>query len=358
MKQTLLYNNQSILKAEFGDFRGWKIPIRFQSLDKEDFILRNKVGLLDLSFLGIIELRGKDRSRFLHGMVTNDIKSLSVGQGCYALMLNPQGKILSDMKVLSLKETLLLILEPDLTEKTLSLLKKYIISEQVEAINLSSDLAVLSVQGPHSKQVINLLNTTREPPSSPFENFHVELEGLKLHCARINRTIYGGYDLIITRKRLSYLWNALLENKSLDLQPVGIEALNVHRLEMGIPWYGIDMDENRIPAEIGLDEAISYTKGCYIGQEIVARSTYIGKVNRKLIGLLFSTKTPAKKGDKIFINDQEVGWITSSLYSPRFNHAIALAYIRQKGWIPGTKVKVKTQLTLEEAIVTKHTFPE
>ena len=357
MKQTSLYKIQSTLKAKFGNFQGWKVPLCFFSLEKEDLILRNKVGLLDLSYLGIIELRGKDRSRFLHGMVTNDIKNLQVGRGCYALMLNPQGKILSDMRVLCLEETLLLILEPDLIEKTLSLLRKYIISEQVEATNLSSDLGVLSVQGPYAKKVVHLLNTKSDPPTSPFENFCLSYEGIRIHCARINRTIHGGYDLIINNERLGYVWNTLLENGSkLGLQPVGLEALDVQRLEIGTPSYGIDMDENRIPLEVDIDEAISYTKGCYIGQEVVARATYLGNVNRKLIGLLFSTKMPAEKGDKVFIADKEVGWISSSLYSPNLKRAIAFAYIRKEGWSPGTKVEVSSQSDLKEAIVTKRTF--
>lgn len=359
MKQTSLYKIQSTLKAEFGNFQGWEVPFRFFSLEKEDLILKNKVGLLDLSYLSIIELKGKDRSRFLHGMVTNDIKNLEVGQGCYALMLNPQGKILSDMRVLCLEEALLLILEPALIEKTLPLLRKYIISEEVEATNLSSDLGALSVQGPNAKKVLHLLNAKNDPPTSPFENFVFSYEGIKIHCARINRTTYGGYDLIINHDDFCYVWNTLLENGSkFGLQPVGLEALDVQRLEMGTPLYGIDMDENRIPLEVDIGEAISYTKGCYIGQEIVARATYLGNVNRKLIGLLFATKIPAQKGDKVFIADKEVGWISSSLYSPHLKRAIAFAYIRKEGWTPGTKVEVSTQSDLQEAIVTKRTFLE
>ena len=345
------------MKAEFGNFQGWKVPLRFFSLEKEDLILKNKVGLLDLSYLGIIQLRGKDRSRFLHGMVTNDIKNLEVGQGCYALMLNPQGKILSDMRVLCLEEALLLILEPNLIEKILPLLRKYIISEQVEATDLSSEMGTLSIQGPNAKKVIHSLNNKSDLPISPLENFYFSYKEIKIHCARINRTIYGGYDLIINHKDFGYIWNTLLENGSkFGLQPVGLEALDLQRLEIGTPLYGIDMDENRIPLEVDIGEAISYTKGCYIGQEVVARATYLGSVNRKLIGLLFSTKIPAQKGDKVFIADKEVGWISSSLYSPNLKRAIAFAFIRKEGWNPGTKVKVSTQSEMQEAIATKRTF--
>jgi len=129
---------------------------------------------------------------------------------------------------------------------------------------------------------------------------------------------------------------------------VGFESFNVHRIEAGIPWFGLDMDENTLPIEAGLEKsAISFNKGCYIGQESVARITYRGHVNRKLVGLSLSGNRPASNGDKISKDGQESGWVTSSAYSPRLKIAIALGYLRREVLEPGTVVLVGTG---EEAV--------
>lgn len=339
------------------EFRGWEIPNRFISLEEEYAALENDAGLLDLSAQGILELRGKDRSRFLHGMVTNDIRNLSPGQGCYALMLTPQGRILTDMRILCLEDSLMLVIDSDLIQKDLTLLRKYIISDQVEVIDRSADLAVLSLQGPKASEAVGSLCTEPVLPEAPFEHLPINLGGISARCARIRRTAAGGYDLILASDHLADLWNALLaKGGRLGLRPAGLEAWNAHRLEAGIAWYGFDMDEARIPLETGLEDAISFDKGCYIGQEVVARATYRGHVNRKLMGLVLSGNQPAEREDKVFRNGQEVGWVTGSAYSPRLQRAVALAYVRREVWRPGTVVRVESQSAPGNAEVTMLPF--
>ncbi len=357
LKRSPLFETHRCSGADFVEFRGREIPNCFSSPEEEYAALKSEAGLLDLSFQGIIELRGRDRSRFLHGMVTNDIQNLSPGQGCYALMLTPQGRILTDMRVLCLENSLMLVIDSDLVEKDLALLRKYIISDQVDVIDRSAELAMLSLQGPKAAAVIGLLCAEPVLPDAPFEHRPIELGDTSARCARIRRTAAGGYDLILASAHLGDLWNTLLQKgASLGLCPVGLGAWNVHRLEAGIAWYGFDMDESRIPLETGLEDAISFTKGCYIGQEVVARATYRGQVNRKLRGLLLSGRQPADRGDKIFQNGREVGWITGSAYSPRLQRAIALAYVRREVWDPRTTVRVERQGALSDAEVTTLPF--
>ena len=173
----------------------------------------------------------------------------------------------------------------------------------------------------------------------------------------MRRTASGGYDLIVPEPRSVDFWNLLLQaGESAGLQPAGLEAWNVHRMEAGIAWYGIDMDEARIPLEVGLEEAISYSKGCYVGQEVVARATYRGQVNRKLMGLLLSSGRPAHGGDKIYRDGQEVGWVTGGAYSPRLQRAIAVAYVRKESWEPGTTVGVESGGGRTDAEVTPFPF--
>ena len=356
-ERSVLFGTQRDSGADFVEFRGREVPKRFTSLDEEYAALGHEAGLLDLSVQGVVELRGRDRSRFLHGMVTNDIRSLSPGQGCYALMLTPQGRILTDMRVLCLEEALMLLVDADLVEKDLALLRRYIIADQVEVIDRSADLAVLSLQGPRAAEVIAGLFRGTSPPEAPFEHRLIQVGNLPVRCARVRRTASGGYDLIVPESRSVDLWNLLLQaGNPVGLRPVGLEAWNVRRLEAGIPWYGVDMDEARIPLETGLEEAISYSKGCYIGQEVVARATFRGHVNRKLTGLLLSSEEPARGGDKIFRKGQEVGWVTDSAYSPGLRRAIALAYVRKEAWDPGTSVGVDSAGGRTDAEVAQYPF--
>lgn len=356
-KRSILYETQRDSGADFVEFRGREVPNRFTSLDEEYTALGHEAGLLDLSVQCVVELRGRDRSRFLHGMVTNDIRSLSPGQGCYAFMLSPQGRILTDMRVLCLEEALRLVVDADLVEKDLALLRKYIIADQVEVIDRSADLAILSLQGPKAGEVIAGLCPGTSPPEGPFEHRLIQVGNLQAGCARVRRTASGGYDLIVPEPRSVDLWNLLLQaGKPAGLRPAGLEAWNVRRLEAGIPWYGVDMDEARIPPETGLEEAISYSKGCYIGQEVVARATFRGHVNRKLMGLLLSSREPARAGDRIFRNGREVGWVTDSAYSPGLRRTIALAYVRKEAWDPGTSVGVDSVGGRTDAEVTRYPF--
>lgn len=356
-KRSPLFETQRDSGADFVEFRGREVPNRFTAPDEEYAALGQEAGLLDLSVQGVAELRGRDRSRFLHGMVTNDIRNLSPGQGCYALMLTPRGRILTDMRVLCLEEALMLVVDADLMEKDLGLLRKYIIADQVEVIDRSADLAILSLQGPKAAEALAGLCPEQSLPEAPFEHRLIQLGNLTARCARMRRTASGGYDLMVSEAQSVDLWNLLLQaGEPAGLQPVGLEAWNVHRLEAGIAWYGIDMDEARIPLEVGLEEAISYDKGCYIGQEVVARATYRGQVNRKLMGVVLSSGEPAQGGDKIFRNGQEVGWVTGSAYSPRLRRAIALAYVRKEAWDPGAAVAVETGGVRTDAEVTQVPF--
>lgn len=356
-KRSSLFETQRDSGADFVEFRGREVPNRFTSLDEEYSALGDEAGLLDLSVQGVVELRGRDRSRFLHGMVTNDIGRLSPGQGCYALMLTPQGRILTDMRVFCLEESLMLVVDVDLVEKDLALLRRYIIADQVEVIDRSADLAILSLQGPKAAEVVAGLCGGASPPEAPFEHRRIQVGNLPARCARVRRTASGGYDLIVPESRSVDLWNHLLQaGKPAGLRPAGLEAWNVRRLEAGIAWYGLDMDEARIPLEVGLEEAISYDKGCYIGQEVVARATFRGQVNRKLMGLLLASGEPAQGGNKIFRNGREVGWVTGSAYSPGLGRAIALAYVRKEAWEPGASVAVEAAGGRTDAEVTPYPF--
>ncbi len=351
-----LHQTHQAAGASFTDFFGWEIPERFSSIEPEYETLCHSVGLLDWSCSVVLELRGDDRVRFLHGMVTNDIKSLWAGKGCRAASLTPQGRLVADLHVFCLEESLLLTAEASVRERLEPSLRKYIIGNRPALADRSGELALLSLQGPKAMELLETIQST--PLENAFEHCQLSVSGNPVRVCRINRTPAGGFDLLVPRENLLQTWQFILEQgRPLGIQPVGFASFNILRIEAGIPLFGFDMEENTLPIEAGLEQnAISFNKGCYIGQESVARITYRGHVNRKLSGLLLAGDRAAAKGDKVFKGEQEVGWITSSAVSPRLRRAIALGYLRREVSEPGARVLIHCGTGTIEAEVTALPF--
>ncbi|HET6962771.1 MAG TPA: aminomethyltransferase family protein [Terriglobia bacterium] len=355
-----LHDTHEAAGASFMDLFGWQVVRTFSSADSEYWALQESAAFIDLSFSGIFELKGDDRTRFLHGMVTNDIKSLIPGGGCHAAFLSPQGRMTADLHVFCAEDSLILTTEPAVREKFGPALRKYIIGDRSLLIDRSEELAVLSLQGPKSTEFLASLLSHPLPQKLPYDHSESVLAGVKVRICRVERTRAGGYDLIVERQNLGLVWHLILEKGNNEgVQPVGFESFNAHRIEAGIPWYGLDIEENTLPIEAGLEkDAISFNKGCYIGQESVARITYRGHVNRKLAGLSLSGSQPVSKGDKISKDGQEVGWVTSSAYSPNLKIAIALGYLRREVLEPGTTVFIESGDGGVHAKVTVLPFPQ
>jgi folate-binding protein YgfZ len=359
-KKLPLHDIHEAAGASFMDLFGWQIVQKFSSADSEYWALQKSAGLVDLSCSGVFELRGDDRTRFLHGMVTNDIKSLTPGGGCHAAFLSPQGRMTADLHVFCAEDSLILTTEPAAREKLGPALRKYIIGDRSLLEDRSEELALLSLQGPKANALVTKILSEPLSLERPYDHFEATLAGAKARICRVHRTSAGGCDFIVERQSLPLVWDLILANgKNDEVQPVGFESFNVHRIEAGIPWYGLDIEENTLPIEAGLEkDAISFNKGCYIGQESVARITYRGHVNRKLVGLCLSGIQPASKGDKVSKDGQEVGWVTSSGYSPNFKRAIALGYLRREVLEPRTTVLVESGAEGVAAEVTLLPFPQ
>jgi glycine cleavage system T protein len=355
-RRTPLYEIHRQQGARFADYSGWELPNQFQSLNQDYDVLRSHGALLDLSSSGILEVTGKDRARFLHGVLTNDINSLQSGQGCYAALLTPQGRIVADVQLYCLRESLLLTTDTVLKEKLPACLRKYLIGNQAEVLDRSDLLGLISVQGLRAPGFLEGLGLI-PLPTKDFQHLEGKLLGAEVRVCRMKRTAYEGFDLLVPRESLVEFWRFLTEQgKSLGILPVGMEALNVHRIEAGIPQYGKDMDESNILVEAGLQSAVSFTKGCYIGQEIVARATFVGQVNRRLTGLVVSGDFCPAARSRIFLEEKEVGWITSSTFSPELKTCIALGYLRREAMEPNTEVLVKESDQIMKCTVTPLPF--
>jgi glycine cleavage system T protein len=339
------------------DDRGVELPERFSNLSAEYQAVREKAGLIDLGFRTQLRMTGEDRISFLQGMISNDVKALRPGDGCAATLLTEQGRIVADLRIYALENCFLLDTDVRIKEKVIETLSRFLIADDVEIEDLSEIQTTLAIQGPLATQVLSATGAV-SLPSKEYQHAQVTLADVSVRVVRVSDTGEEGYEFFVPCSQADSVWKALLQDGApLGLQPVGLTALHTLRVETGIPWYGVDMDEARVVLEVGLDHAISFKKGCYLGQEVVERASARGHVNRKLCGLIVHGDENPMSGDKLLLDAREVGWITSVAHSPRFLQPIALGYVRREYLTPGTKLHIDRQGTPMIAEVTTLPFP-
>lgn len=349
-KRSPLFDTEMAAGAQFRIYHDWELPEIFRDALAEHLAVRHAAGIIDASDRGRIELTGAERAAFLNNLLTNDIKALQPGAGVYAALLTPQGKLISDLNVYALEDRLILDLPGSVRAKALATLNRYLISEKAEIRDVSDHHATLSLQGPKSREWLSRWITV---PEMQWLDIHLAApDGVPTTIARISHTGEDGYDLCVPRERIVGVWRRLLsEGEGLGVLPVGMDALNTLRIEAGIPWYGVDMDESHIALEAGLDKAISITKGCYVGQETIARIIYRGHVNKKLTGLVMQGPGVPPSKSRVLLNGRQVGVVTSAIASPTLHRIVALAYIHRDLLQPGTFVEVEILSGLEPAQV-------
>ena len=281
-------------------------------------------GLLDRSERGKLALRGADAASFLQGQVTNDIEGLAVGDGCYAAFLTPKGKMLGDVRVLNAGEELLLDTERIALQALFNMIRHFSLGYAVELHKRTLERGLLSLVGPEAAAVTGI----GELPAQEHAHVAGAVGGVPARAIRTD----VGVDLLCDAGELAGLRAAL---EAAGATPVSEAAAECLRIEHGRPRYGIDLDDTVIPQEAGLNQrAVSFTKGCYVGQETVARLYYRGKPNRQLRGLRLSAPAAAP-GDELSFEGRVVGRLTSVVSSPRFG-PIALGFVRREAPIGST----------------------
>ena len=300
--------------------------------------VRKGVGASLLPFERCLKMTGKDRLAYLHGLVTNDVKSLKVGEGCYAACLIPEGRMVSDLRIYVLEDALLLFFKQFARERLMAHLDHYLFAEDV-VMNLLTDVT-LSILGPHSRSFLSELSG-HVVTDRPEGHQEMSLAGVRLRVFCHSHTGQAGYDLLIPTDAVGTIKQYFLEKgRAFGLEWIAEETFHRFRIEAGIPFFGIDMTEATIPIEAGLEKtAISYTKGCYTGQEVIAKIKYIGHVNRYLIGLK-GRGGAFQSESKIFSQGQEVGTVKSTTFSLFLNGPIALGYIKREFKGSGSPVDV------------------
>jgi folate-binding protein YgfZ len=305
-------------------------------------------GLLDRSERGKLALSGAGALEFLNGQVTNELMTLRSGAGCYAAFLTPKGKMLGDLRILAVGADdaqappgeLLLDTERVALQALFDMIRRYKVGYRVELHKRTLERGLLSLIGPAAAAVAGTQEPGIDLEESEHANTALEIDGIACLAVRT----YLGLDLICDACDTDALAESL---RARGATPVGEPAAECLRVEHGRPRYGIDLDDTVIPQEAGLnDRAVSFTKGCYVGQETVARLFYKGKPNRHLRGLRLSA--PAVPGEQLLLGERVVGSVGSAALSPRLG-PIALALVRREAE-PGALVSVGEAATSGEVV--------
>lgn len=288
------------------------------------------VGLADLSSRGLLELVGADRLRFLHGLVSCDVKGLAPGLGSYGFFTSGQGKVLADFSLLAFEDRLWLDLPAGLEAEIAAHLAKYLIADRVEVKPLEG-VVPLALVGPGLDVLLPELVSL---PEGDWGHGKVAIAGVAVELSRHPRFGAPGAVAWVPVDEAVEVRGAIAERGA---RPVEAEALEILRVEAGIPRFGIDFGPENFPQETGQEAAaVSYTKGCYLGQEVVARIHYRGGVQRSLRGLRFLGEMP-ERGAALGFEEREVGAVGSTVRSPRLG-AIGLAVVHKRGSAAGTRL--------------------
>jgi folate-binding protein YgfZ len=321
-----------------GEYRGATTAARFGDRQAEFAALRGASGVYDLGFRAKISLTGGDRVRWLNGMVTNNIRDLSAGQGMYAFLLNPQGHILGDMYAYNRGESITVDTDCGQVEKILATFDHYIIMDDVEVANLSEQLTAVGISGPKTGEVLSAAGF-QIPEMQALQVKSAMWQGAQCTVVRGEDLERISYEIWIAPDSVRQLWDALLAAGAV---PVGSEALEMHRIVSGTPRYGVDIRERDLPQETEQARALNFNKGCYVGQEIVERIRSRGAVHRKFTGFVVEGVAEIAAGTKIVAGEKEVGEITSAASLPLAGgeKTVALGYIRRETGVPGREVAI------------------
>lgn len=283
----------------------------------------------------LVEVRGADRAAFLHNLCTNDVRGLKPGTGCEAFFTNVQGKILAFANVLCEEDAIVLETVSGQAEMLLAHLDRYLIREDVELRDRTDEWSEILVEGEGAADVLKAV-TESEPPVSPWGSSVGEMFGRQIGISRLPLVGSSGWTLRCEADAVPALLAALVDAGAVATD---VDTFNVLRMEAGFPLYGRDITDANFPQEVGRDDtAISFVKGCYLGQETVARIDAVGHVNKMLCGVRFTDAELPAIGTSLSREGAEVGTVTSAVCSAKLGSPLALAYVRRGHEVVGTRL--------------------
>lgn len=349
-----LHDHHAAAGAVFASPCGIELPLEYGDPAAEYAAVRQAVGLIDRSDTGMLEVSGRDRATFLHAMLSNDIKALAPGQGGGAAFLDIHGKVQALLTVWALEDRLLLLLPAGLAVPTMEALDHYLFAERAAFREATGEWSLLVLAGPQAPGLARGL-TGSEVPEGAWSHAAAALGGIEVRVVRGGDET-GDAEVWVASAAADgpRVWTALLEAGA---RPVGLSARESLRIEAGTPLWGHDVDATVLLPEIPLERLVSYTKGCYLGQEVVVRIRDRGHVNRHLRGLVLEGDRVPAPGDPVVAGESEVGRVTSAALSFGLKRPLALGFVRRQHAEPGTPVAVISGAGLLRATVTALPVP-
>lgn len=354
MKHSLLHAHHTQLGASFEEVSGWEVPAHYGDVAAEHRAVRQALGIADLSHRGKIRVTGDDRVKWLQNIISNDILPLTPGQGRYSSFLTHKGKMLTYFRVYIQTDAVMLEDVGEIGETTLQALRKFLLyGTKAKMENCAESWGLLLLSGPKAGQVMDSAFGVDVTDLKPVNFVTAQIGGSHALVLRTEETGEVDIEILLPATGLLSAWTALLEaGAQYGIKPVGTHAREALRIEAGIPKAGPDLNEEIVPPEANLEEkAFSLSKGCYPGQEVVARMDTYGNVRRHLVGLILKDAAIPLKGAKLFSGDREVGWISSAVRSPQLGKVIAFGFPLRDFSKPDTALAVEIDGTRHEATV-------
>ncbi|MGB7232963.1 MAG: glycine cleavage T C-terminal barrel domain-containing protein [Candidatus Acidiferrum sp.] len=326
--------------ATMSTWFGCELPDHWTDPRAEQEFARKRVALIDKNYRAYISFAGPDRVRYLNAILTNNIKDLQAGQGNVSLQLNPQGHILAEIETHAMPESLFCTSFAMIRERLIESLDKYIIMDDVTLIDESRRYGTLGLEGPLAAAIVKKFSGVDLSPMNELGCVETTIASIPCWMTKRSPGRVAGCDFLVEREKLPALWQTLFESVQQNGGgPMGYAALSAQRLAQGIPWFGYDFSEKQIPHEAGLETShISYTKGCYTGQEIVERVRSRGQVNRRRVDLIFDGDGVPAAGEPLTVDGKEAGFVTRAAIPSFQPNAIGMGYLRKDHNASGSRV--------------------
>lgn len=335
MTATALHDTLASASAHLSEYSGAATAADFGNVRAEFQALVADAGVYDLGWRAKITVSGADRTRWLNGMITNNVRDLAPGHGLYAFLLNPQGRILADLYAYNRETSLLVDTDQSQVSKVLEIFDHYIIMDDVE-VALSEKLTAIGIAGPKTRAVLRTAGVD-VPKLEPLQFYDFTWRNTELTIVRGDNPTVESYELWLAPANVKFVWETLVRAGA---KPVGTAALELLRIASGIPRYGQDIREKDLPQETGQQRALHFSKGCYIGQEIVERIRSRANVHRSFTGFTIRGPLP-EPGSKMQADAKDIGEITSAASMPVTGgeYLVALGYLRREAALPGKQLQ-------------------
>ena len=349
-RKTPFYDKHVENKGKIVEFADFLMPVQFEGIIPEHNAVRNSVGVFDVSHMGEVEIKGKDRTKFVNYLTTNDVAKLASNQIQYTTMLYPDAGIVDDLLVYNLADRMLLVVNAANTEKDYMWIvenKKY----DVEIENTSDKIGQLAIQGPKAEFVMQKLFDFELATLEYYRTSETNMKGIPVLLSRTGYTGEDGFELYLDKKYAADVWDMVFSaGKEFGIKPIGLGARDTLRFEMRYCLYGNDIDKTTNPLEAGLGWVVKLDKEEFIGKESLLTIKQRG-IQRKLVGLEALSKGIPRQHQEILAGDEKVGYVTSGTFAPSLKKGISMGYVNLVHAKVGNKLKVMSKEPIEVEII-------